>query len=354
MAETRGNAVKLVSTTYAVFSSLETKSPDTLYFITDQHQLYKGADLYGSNVSLGSEAPSAANNPIDGLYIQESGTVGSAKNYKLFYNNGSEQIELGNIARPVISGAIADEASTEGYDSSVATVGQIVAYVKGKVATIEAGVGAGLMAPVQTATQLAALTAQQGVRDKILCLVEDSGMLYRYDEQSEAQVVEGNANVIAPTSGLAGKWVGLLASSIAVSNDNFEWTTTGQLQLKASIRTQLEALGTPTEGAKTGLFAAVEKNTTDIAAINSSIGAEGTVGTILYRIKALEDRVPAIDGAEGTVAKLTERVAANETAITNLDSAYKAADDTVRGEFAAADQTIREEIAAATSWYVLA
>ena len=103
MAETRGNAVKLVSTTYAVFSSLETKSPDTLYFITDQHQLYKGADLYGSNVSLGTEAPSAVNNPIDGLYIQESGTVGSAKNYKLFYNNGSEQLSW--VTSPVPSSA---------------------------------------------------------------------------------------------------------------------------------------------------------------------------------------------------------------------------------------------------------
>lgn len=354
MAETRGNAVKLISTTYAVFSALDTKSPDTLYFITDQHQLYKGADLYGSNVSLGTAAPTAENNPIDGLYIQESGTVGSAKNYKLFYNNGSEQIELGNIARPVISGAIADQADTEGYDSSVATVGQIVAYVKGKVATIEAGVGSGLMAPVQTASELAALTASDGVKDKILCLVEDSGMLYRYDEESTASVVEGNANVIAPSSGLAGKWVGLLASSIAVSNDNFEWSTTGQLMLKASIRTQLEALGTPTDGAKTGLFAAVEKNATDIAAINSSIGAEGTVGTILYRIKALEDRVTAIDGAEGTVAKLTERVAANETAITELDAAYKAADTKVREDFAAADTAIREELVAATSWYTLA
>lgn len=115
-------AVKFVAASRAVFNGLVTKDPNTLYFIKDEHKLYKGEECFSGGVyTTVTEDPAAAE--LNTLYLNT--TDGSVK-----YYDGTRLVTLVKPQPAAITGA--------GSVNELTTSKAVVDYVAAKIGEVNA------------------------------------------------------------------------------------------------------------------------------------------------------------------------------------------------------------------------
>lgn len=174
------------------------KDESTLYFLTDENVIYKGASLQGTTVVPVDSDPAT---PVQGV-VYVNTTNGEVK-----YRSGSSWVTM---MHPVVT-----EVSAASTDAQVPTAKAVYTAVN-NVAT---QLGGTIREPVQDVTALKAI-GDEDLSDKLLCFVEDAGSLYRYDAQAEDEesTVDGKANIVAPTSG-TGRWFRMF-TALNLTGDN--------------------------------------------------------------------------------------------------------------------------------------
>lgn len=119
------NNVKFSYGTKASYVALETKDTNTLYFLTDTLQLYKGTDEYTKSARIVSSLPTT--NQVQGVvYVRVS-------DFTLHIYNGTEYIQL---TKEIVTAI--PEAAT---DNTVPTTKAVADYVTNKIADVTGGVG---------------------------------------------------------------------------------------------------------------------------------------------------------------------------------------------------------------------
>lgn len=212
-----GNIVVHAVISAADYELLETKSPDTLYFVTGSGgiTLYKGDTPVGS--SGGFSVLSA--NPIDTTGMVE-GTLYLAPNGKMYYRSGSTlgvAFDLRNTA----------DDTAQGNDKAVPSVTAMYSAIAAKIAAAMSGTyRSSVLAPVADITALKAVT---GMHDKDICFVEAVNSIYSYDAESSA--IADDSSVVAPTGGV-GRWL-KTSAGFAYSSTDFTW---GQDGLELAVR----------------------------------------------------------------------------------------------------------------------
>ena len=197
-----GNKYQHHILTRAQFEQLSPSS-DSLYFVAETDgriSLYKGSVLVSNSFFVVASLPSAGIlgrlylNTADGLFWYYTGTA---------WKRVAEK-----VVTTQLSGASSDE--------EVPSAKLVWTTMQSIIAEAVSGVAGAVHPPVQSLTELAAL---DDMTDKMVCLAEDTGALYRYDAESSA-TADGDA-VIAPVSG-SGRWI-KVRGSLAVNSTYFVW-----------------------------------------------------------------------------------------------------------------------------------
>lgn len=176
------------------------KDESTLYFLTDENVIYKGASLQGTTVVPVDSDPAT---PVQGV-VYVNTTNGEVK-----YRSGSSWVTM---MHPVVT-----EVSAASTDAQVPTAKAVYTAVN-NVAT---QLGGTIREPVQDVEALKAITEAE-LSDKLLCFVEDAGSLYRYDAQAEDEesTVDGKANIVKPTGVTGtGRWFRMF-TALNLTGDN--------------------------------------------------------------------------------------------------------------------------------------
>lgn len=176
------------------------KDESTLYFLTDENIIYKGASLQGTTVVPVDTDPVT---PVQGV-VYVNTTNGEVK-----YRSGSTWVTM---MHPVVT-----EITAAATDTQVPTAKAVYTAVN-NVAT---QLGGTIREPVQDVDALKAI-GEADLSDKLLCFVEDAGSLYRYDAQAEDEesTVEGKANIVKPTGVTgAGRWFRMF-TALNLTGDN--------------------------------------------------------------------------------------------------------------------------------------
>lgn len=197
-----GNKYQHHILTRAQFEQLS-PSADSLYFVAETDgriSLYKGSVLVSNSFFVVASLPSAGIlgrlylNTADGLFWYYTGTA---------WKRVAEK-----VVTTQLSGASSDE--------EVPSAKLVWTTMQSLIAEAVSGVAGAVHPPVQSLTELAAL---DDMTDKMVCLAEDTGALYRYDAESSA-TADADA-VIAPVSG-SGRWI-KVRGSLAVNSTYFSW-----------------------------------------------------------------------------------------------------------------------------------
>lgn len=177
-------SVKFWRGTRTAFNAKQ-KDESTLYFLTDENIIYKGASLQGTTVVPVDTDPAT---PVQGV-VYVNTTNGEVK-----YRSGSTWVTM---MHPVVT-----EITAASTDTQVPTAKAVYTAVN-NVAT---QLGGTIREPVQDVAALKAI-GEDELSDKLLCFVEDAGSLYRYDAEAtnEESTVDGKTNIVAPASG-TGRW----------------------------------------------------------------------------------------------------------------------------------------------------
>lgn len=230
-------AVKFYYMTQAQYDG-STPNNDYLYFITDNHRLYKGTTLYSESFEAVTEYPTTGR--LGCLYINSSD-----KSVK--YYDGSKW----NVVIPALSLTVAGTGSAS--DEKIVTE----KAVREAITTAMSGVGGDLLKSTlwissdSEGYQTGDRTLKdidfsaEAVNNGDMVLVEENGTLYQYDE--DATDDEDLPDVIVPAGGV-GRWKKMLTATtyvagngismeegeISVNADAAEFSfngTTGKLQL---------------------------------------------------------------------------------------------------------------------------
>ena len=117
--------VNFVSGTTEEYNSLETKDPDTLYFISDSQTVYKGDDLYGGDLTKETIADDdEVKELVEAIFadITGDGTVAPSKlNFVILTSEELSENGVPNIEEPVEGilyyAPIPAQEQTDEYDS---------------------------------------------------------------------------------------------------------------------------------------------------------------------------------------------------------------------------------------------
>lgn len=119
------NDVKFLYGTKANYDTLTTKDTNTLYFLTDTLQIFKGAEEYTKSVKLVSSLPTSGQ--VQGIvYVNTT-------DFSLHAYNGADYIQLNKTYATTIP-----ENPT---DDTVPTTKAVATYVTNKIADVVGGVG---------------------------------------------------------------------------------------------------------------------------------------------------------------------------------------------------------------------
>lgn len=198
---------------YDYLSGQELLDTDDLYFISDENVFYKGAVRMSDPVALVAEFP--ATGAQGRIYVNT--TTLEAKVY------------IGSAWTTIAYGKVTSITS-ESTNTTVPTAQAVYDFVTTAISNAELGSSGIIHPPV---ADIMGLEMLPDYSDRMLCLVESTGALYRYDAQSTDEL--DPPRVLAPDSvmaGAPGRWI-MLLSSIAINADDFEWDESGQLTLKA-------------------------------------------------------------------------------------------------------------------------
>lgn len=132
------NLVKFAAGTLQEFTALAVKDPNTLYAITDAHQLYKGNDLLGVSMVASETFPAAAAAKANTVYVNT--TDGSVK-----FWNGTSFLTLVQPNAAVI------EDDTAGTD--LVSVAALRKYVVDQIADMDMSAITGRIEKLETAVK---------------------------------------------------------------------------------------------------------------------------------------------------------------------------------------------------------
>lgn len=119
------NDVKFLYGTKANYDTLSTKNTDTLYFLTDTLQIFKGSEEYTKSTKLVSALPTAGQ--VQGvIYVNTT-------DFSMHIYNGADFVQLNKTYATMIP-----ENPT---DDTVPTTKAVAAYVTNKIADVVGGVG---------------------------------------------------------------------------------------------------------------------------------------------------------------------------------------------------------------------
>lgn len=133
------NLVKFAAGTLQEFTALAVKDPNTLYAITDAHQLYKGNDLLGVSMVASETFPAAAAAKANTVYVNT--TDGSVK-----FWNGTSFLTLVQPNAAVIEG---DTAGTD-----LVSVAALRKYVVDQIADMDVSAITGRIEKLETAVKI--------------------------------------------------------------------------------------------------------------------------------------------------------------------------------------------------------
>lgn len=207
-----GNKYQLHVLSRSQYESVS-KSSDYLYFVCEldgKINLYKGDGLVSSSLMIVSSLPSSG--VLGKLYL-------STSDKKIYYYSGTAWVSVTN---EVITSGLGSSSTNDTIPSSKL----VWDTMNSLISEVSAGIGGAVHSPVQAINDLKALT---DMSDKMICLVEDRGSLYRYDAESSSSA--DNDGVIAPSSG-GGRWI-KVRGSIGIDTSYLEWNN-GNLTLKSS------------------------------------------------------------------------------------------------------------------------
>lgn len=229
MTTTRGDYHHFHWLTRAQFTDISGNlDSDDLYFISDENVFYKGSQRMSDPVEV-----------IGGAFPPASKAQG-----RIYVSSATMEARVWDgSAWVVIAKGYTSALSDQSTDDQVPTAAAVVNYVTTVVGQAEIGGSSTIRPPVQDLAGLVAITGDDLV-DKLLCLVEDSGGLFRYDAQSIA-AVDGK-KVLKPISD-DGRWI-MLLSTISINGGDFEWNETGQLTLRDIATSKITNLQEFVEG----------------------------------------------------------------------------------------------------------
>lgn len=115
--------VKFMTGTSSAFEALETKDSNTLYFLSDLKQIYKGSELYSKSFEIVSALPMNENGKPNTLYI-----VTGEK--KLYYHDGSAFV-------PVLDASVATTVTQTG--EKAVSGAAVYTYVASEIAKVTGG-----------------------------------------------------------------------------------------------------------------------------------------------------------------------------------------------------------------------
>ena len=119
------NEVKFLYGTKANYETLQTKDSNTLYFLTDTLQIFRGSEEYTKSTKLVSALPTTGQ--VQGvIYVNTT-------DFSMHIYNGAEFIRLNKTYATTIS-----DAST---DDTIPTTKAVATYVTNKIADVVGGVG---------------------------------------------------------------------------------------------------------------------------------------------------------------------------------------------------------------------
>lgn len=119
------NDVKFLYGTKASYEALAAKDSNTLYFLTDTLQIFKGSEEYTKSVKLVSSLPAAGQ--VQGIvYVNTA-------DFSMHVYNGAEFVQLNKTYATAIP--------ADPDDNSVPTTKAVAAYVTNKIADVVGGVG---------------------------------------------------------------------------------------------------------------------------------------------------------------------------------------------------------------------
>lgn len=117
--------VKFSTGTAAEFAALASKDSNTLYFITDERQLYKGNVPYGGSTwKAVSQLPASGETNVNYVVTDADGVN------SLYFYNGTDFI-------PLLVGS--KEVNSSGTNAKIPTVKAVFDFVKAEIAKVDAG-----------------------------------------------------------------------------------------------------------------------------------------------------------------------------------------------------------------------
>lgn len=239
---------------------------DDLYFISDENVFYKGDQRMADPVEI-----------VSGTFPPPTKAQG-----RIYINATTLEAQVWDGSSwKVIGKAVTTSLSSGSTDAQIPTAAAVVSYITTLLQQSEIGAATVIHPPVQAFPDLVAIT-DEALVDKMLCLVENSGSLFRYDAQS---IDAPNDRTIFKPTNDDGRWI-MLLSSVEINPTDFEWNNEGKLTLKSiatSKITDLDAYITSIAGAASvqhyaSLPAVTSEDNGDVAIYTGTTNATYTQG----------------------------------------------------------------------------
>lgn len=205
-----GNKYQLHILSRSQYDSLS-KSSDYLYFVSEADgriNLYKGDVLVSNSFLIVSSLPSTG--ILGKLYLNTGDGL-------VYYYSGTVWMK---VAKEVITSGLSSSSTNDTVPSSKLVWDTINNLISDAVS----GTGGSVHPPVQSLSELAALT---DAVDKMICLVEDTGELYRFDAEAE---MTGAPGEVPGANG--GVWI-KVRGAIEVDSTYLTWSD-GKLTLNGT------------------------------------------------------------------------------------------------------------------------
>ena len=302
MAETFGSKVIHAVLTQSAFSSLASKSSDTLYFVTNSSagiKLYKGDIMVGGGFQVLTAPPADTTGMAEGvLYL----AVEPGGDYSMYYKDGNSVKRAMTLVHTSASGAgssgganwipgIADAENATGNDNMVPSVAALYQAISTKIAEAMAGLPHNnILAPV---ANISALRAVTDMEDKDVIFVEDVNSIYSYDAQGTG--TDDGRTVITPTGG-TGRWF-LTQAGFTYDSTDFKWTSNG-LALQVPVTSIYSSASTTASGLVSAHNVDSSAHSELFTAVNNAIGGKmdapataGADGDMLYYDSATQKPV---------------------------------------------------------------